>query len=93
MPYSSVVYSEEFPDLDGVRMFTCGTPADAHVRGIRYHWSRERMVPCNRWVCEQCHNDLIESYDARLRVLKRQVLTREQETAWDQWYDRYGHTL
>lgn len=97
MPYSERIVTDnpKYADLTGVIMCACGVPATGLFRGTRWGqdmWGRDKRIPCNRWLCEQCHGNLLDD-DAILKQRKTQRLTPEQEAAWDRWYDDHGSEL
>ena len=85
MPQSFIAQfdgSSPYSALDGVRFCACNAPADFLVVGKSWNYDLDRFVPCKRWVCEQCRDNLKDD-GAELRVRERQILTDEQEQAWD----------
>ncbi len=94
MPYSEIGnFDPPYEALNGLRFCACGEPCTVRVRGARWdHDINSKWVPCHRWLCEQCYQNLLDD-DATLRIAGRQRMTEEQEAVWDQWYDKHGHTL
>lgn len=90
MPYSYIWHSDEYPGLNGVRMCVCNIPAIGRFRGNRLLLDEDRFVPCNRWLCEQCRDDILD-WGGKLRQVARQTLTPEQEAEYNRWYDDHGH--
>ena len=71
--------------LNGVRFCACNLPASVLVVGKSWHHDLDRFVPCRRWVCDQCRDNL-EDDGAELRAIAEQELTAEQDAAWDSYY-------
>lgn len=88
MPYATPI------ELGGqaVILCACDVYADGLYHGTR--WSAElsdiRTVPVNRWLCEQCRDNMVEIDEGKLRCIKRQTLTPEAYEAWKKWYEEHA---
>ncbi len=85
MAYSSVI---KFAG-QSVRICACGVYADGWDRGTQWvenRWGESKRGPLNRWLCEQCVGNA-RDVDAKIRRVKRQVLTPVAEGEFLEWYE------
>ena len=92
MSQSYTFSHKDYPLLNGVIFCSCNTPAIGLYRGQVIDFDSGRYVACNRWLCEQCLQNLREE-DAVLNPVKQQRLTAEQWEEFNRWYDAEGQNL
>ena len=73
---------------NGETIRTCACDSIVHglYRGNRWDHEANRSMPVNRWLCEQCR-DNIRDDGGKLKLVKLYLVTSEQEEAWDDWYE------
>ncbi len=84
MPHhSSVVFQKQ-----KFKICACDVICHGLYRGSRWNEDEHRMFPLNRWLCEQCVQNIRDEDDGnKIRLIKKQVVTPEQEAAWEIWYE------
>lgn len=83
MPWANHIESNEGEEII---LCACDTIAYALYRGTRYNHDYGRRVVCNRWLCDQCHQNILEMDDGKLRLVRHQRVSDEAYTYWENWY-------
>lgn len=74
-----------------IKLCACDGIAEGLYRGKRYSYEYDKFIPVNRYLCEQCADNMREMDDAEIALAKRQVATAEAWDEWDKWYQENAH--